>query len=300
MAVPTITSVSPNVGLAQGQTLVRIVGTGFSEFGVVVKVNGVAALRSDYISDTEVHFVSPRNPVGTYAVRVDNLDEDRALISGEFVVAASAYTHKRPDLDSIHKSVYSRITAAWIRLIRNDLIPNVSQPKSTDFDPELNLRASFVDVAKFPAMTLFGPTPRPSRLGPGRVPPKYTDSTTGRVVRRRSRHRKDLYFTFVVGEESNQENASLQAAMQAWFDDNAYLEVNKSPTDAGAGSVRFPFRLEGELEPLGALNGSNKRFFRGSFSIMGVTVEDAPGAQDSSVDLETGSTTSMSLTFEEQ
>lgn len=310
---PVIVSLTPDRGPAQGKNLVRLIGTGFSAHGVLVTVEGEPALRADYISATEVHYLAPRKPpkgptglpdgstlTGLYAVTVQNLDSDGNVIAGASFTLANAYTYERPNTDSKHKAIYSRITAEMVKLIRNDLVPHVSTTRNTEYDPELDLRSSFVDVTKFPGMALFGPVTRPSRLNPKRRPLVYSASAEGRAVRRRARHRKDLVFRFVVVEEFKQQELSLMAAFQAWFDDNGYLKVFRDPNDVEQGFELYPFRLEDELEPVGEPNGTNVRAFRGSFSIMRVSVEDIPGMAESSVDLETGDSTNITDTFEQQ
>lgn len=298
--LPTISSVSPSVGLAQGRNLVRLVGTNFSLHGVRVSVRGRTSPRAATISATEVHFLAPRNPQGTWDIVLQNLDADGDDIPGETVTASGLYRYQRPNLDSTHKSSWSRIVEAMVELFKNDLVPNVSFTQSVEFDPENGLHSSIVTIAKYPGMAIFGPTPRPSRINPARAKTTYKDSTTGRVEVRHGLHREDLVFTFVVAEqESNQRQISLMAAFRRWFDTEGYLELNRHPTDSSQGTVEFPFRLEGQMEPFGAPSESNVKLFRGSFSIMGVAVEDAPGFAGSNVDSETGSTTSMTTTTEE-
>lgn len=117
MAVPTISTLSPTTGPAAGGALVTITGTNFKvptlDYSVPtpdtitptvsVTFNGRAARRVDVISSTEVRVLTPRlyhadprvDAFSAINVVLSNLDATGAVIAGETVTKASAYTYKR-------------------------------------------------------------------------------------------------------------------------------------------------------------------------------------------------------------
>jgi len=119
MAVPTITSISPNSGLTIGLTPVKIVGTGFREASstppaavegtgvwqqtVSVTFNGVEA-DAVMVGDSTTIWVTVPEYFGdvssvpdTVDVVVTNLDDTGTAIPGETVTESDGYTYTRQD-----------------------------------------------------------------------------------------------------------------------------------------------------------------------------------------------------------
>ena len=74
---PTITSLTPNVGLTGGGTTITITVTGFST-SPSISIGGTACTTSTYVSTTSVTCVAPTKTAGDYDVVVRNSDSQTA------------------------------------------------------------------------------------------------------------------------------------------------------------------------------------------------------------------------------
>ncbi|MHB8652852.1 MAG: IPT/TIG domain-containing protein [Terriglobia bacterium] len=86
--LPTITSVSPNVGSINGGTSVTITGTGFAA-GANVTIGGLEPSNIIVISGTKITATTPGHPAGPAAVTVTNPD-------GGTVTLQSGFTYGLP------------------------------------------------------------------------------------------------------------------------------------------------------------------------------------------------------------
>ncbi len=224
-------------------------------------------------------------------------------MAGETATLTAGYTHRRPFYDSLHKSIYARIAERIVAVMSNDLIANVKLSSSQDFDPVTGDGSNFIDVGTFPAIALFGPRERLSRLGSKRRSIVYQATTDNKIKRRRARRKVDLVWDMVLvmkGDGAKLGEVNLMAATRGWFDDNGYLDLDVDPTDPSNGFVRYPMGLESDLVPFGEPNASDVRNFRGTFAVMNLTVEDAPGMVNDSVDAVSGRLNSVTINSTQQ
>ena len=85
---PTVSSISPNSGTANGGTPVTITGTGFSA-GATVKLGGTAATGVTVISSTSITATTAAHSAGTVDVVVTNSDSQSGTLSGGYTYTSS-------------------------------------------------------------------------------------------------------------------------------------------------------------------------------------------------------------------
>ena len=88
---PGISSISPNLGMVQGGSVVRITGTNFepppdvfTPNGTTVSFGGVPAIGEFFISSTELEVPAPAHAAGPVDVTVTNLDGQSATLPSGF------------------------------------------------------------------------------------------------------------------------------------------------------------------------------------------------------------------------
>lgn len=174
MAIPTISTVSPALGLTRGRNVIQITGTNFrlpdpvppSGFlgghePVTVKVTfdglrapwaGVAT--SGLLLCTAPTWVDPAIALPhACAVRVANVDNAGAEIPGESATKAAGYTYQRPPLDG--SGHLTRVVEALINLFKVHVLANTVVVSARDYDdnPATLARAQ----AEAPVVYLIGP-----------------------------------------------------------------------------------------------------------------------------------------------
>jgi len=302
MAVPTITAVSPAVGLPGGGYLVKITGTGFRTWTIPAASAGPGAAyvspvavrfggaESEYVvavSDTVVYARVPQTPLevvqpdygeGAVDVEVRNVDASGVDVAGEVVTAAGAFAYQRPQLAV--ESDLQRLTRTMLRALRAQVIANVSITTHTDYADSDKLE--FVDaiartVAEMPALVIFGVTLSDDLF--------YRDNqdvklTTGLVTEvRRSSDTVSVGFDIVGVSDNPMELLGLLASTRVFFRRNRYVAMLRDPSDPGAGTVRYVLELAagGDLRVDPSASTSNVGFFSGRFMIRGFDIEDDAG-----------------------
>lgn len=304
MPVPTIASVSPNVGFTGGKSLVEIRGTNFQTWTippfnplqtapspaytptVQVLFGGVPGARVAVVAPNRLFVIAPPSPLalvppaygeGAVDVTVKNVNSDGIPIAGEVATFPSAYTYQRVQLNQL--SDYARVTRTLVLELRKQVIANVSIGQHADYDQDPTDLLSVVDVAQLPAVVLFGPTPQENRF--------Y--SVNGRVYGRLQGHESDsspapdtddLIYTFVGISDQKHEELSLQNVMRQFFMNNRWLRVDRDPTDPSLGFVEYDLYYQGQ----GGMPGlpppdqkSSLRSFSGTFAIRGFNFEAQTG-----------------------
>lgn len=155
MAVPTITSITPDSGLTLGRNQVEIIGTNFAVpvefpetednsafqsikvfFGALQSpaAFAITATRAVAIVPT---YLSDAMGVGGDAVDVTlyNLDEDGVEVPGESVVEVGGYTYTRPTLTDEQAAEY--VIRRFVSYLRRHIIPNVWITMDRQFPDEL-------------------------------------------------------------------------------------------------------------------------------------------------------------------
>ena len=154
MAVPTISSVTPDTGLARGYNVVTIVGTGFRTRAVSyaipvvvlpvtvsVTVNGRSARAVRVLSSTELRVLMPEyrgtaqaDPMPPVDIVVTNLDDAGVAILGETVTEDDAYTYERAALGlPAGDPPFLRVMTELIRLLQRGITTGTGWMASTDY-----------------------------------------------------------------------------------------------------------------------------------------------------------------------
>lgn len=323
MAVPTITSVTPSIGHTGGLGLVEIQGTGFQLWSIpppsnapsddpwpTVEVLFGSSPGTDVavLSATRLLVCAPATPLpgvkpaygeGAVSVTVSNLDSTGAVIAGETVTAATAYTYKRQQL--AHESDLSRLVRTLLQTMKTQIVPNVSITTHTDYDADASDLLDVVDVAELPSLVVFGPLIQENRFF----------SVNGRVARavggnaleqRRAPDTDDLMFTFVAVSDQKQEALNMQAAVKGFFKKNRWISLQRDPADASLGVAKYDLTLDaaGIAFTAGVDQKSNLRSFSGSFVVRGFDHEDLAGFPGDDVVGRTYVTEVVSITSSEK
>ena len=94
---PTITSIAPNTGTANGGTAVTISGTGFLA-GAIVRIGGTAATGVNVMNGTSITATTPAHASGVVSVVVTNTDTQSGTLNNGYTYAAS---NPAPTISSI-------------------------------------------------------------------------------------------------------------------------------------------------------------------------------------------------------
>jgi Galactose oxidase-like, Early set domain/IPT/TIG domain len=92
---PTVSSITPNTGTANGGTGVTITGTGFLT-GATVKLGGTAATGVTVVSSTSIAAATPAHAAGAVSVVVTNTDAQAGTLTNGYT-----YTNPAPTVSSI-------------------------------------------------------------------------------------------------------------------------------------------------------------------------------------------------------
>jgi hypothetical protein len=85
---PTVTSITPNTGTANGGTSVTITGTGFLT-GATVSLGGTAATGITVVSATSITATTPAHAAGAVTVTVTNADAQNGSLTNGYTYSAS-------------------------------------------------------------------------------------------------------------------------------------------------------------------------------------------------------------------
>jgi hypothetical protein len=176
MAVPTITTVSPSIGPAAGDTLVTITGTNFKVPALVydvpvsdtitptvaVSIGGRAVRRVDVISATEVRVLTDRfwhadprvDAFTAVSIVLSNLQSDgETPVTGETVVKAAAYTYKRWELGAPRPDTpATRILKELLQALAIEVERNTAVMTHVDYGEEGT--SLVIDPAKLPSINV--------------------------------------------------------------------------------------------------------------------------------------------------
>lgn len=190
MAVPTVTSLTPALGLPAGRGRVEVIGTGFrlppvpppggsdppltgplpkpgDQFSVAdwlrtvsVKINGLEADDVIPVSATRLWVITPEyrgDPTVLPAivdVVVTNLDNSGVPIGGETVTVAGGWTYRRQDL--VVDSDIAWVQRNVLDRFQRNIIANVMLNTGLDF-ADAAVSSLLLALADLPAIMLFGP-----------------------------------------------------------------------------------------------------------------------------------------------
>lgn len=295
MAVPTITSVVPNVGPIGGYALTVINGTHFNlatpqaDTGpsvlfpptVAVTIGGRAALEIEQISATELWILTPQllgnpveDPIPAVDIVVTNLDIAGTPIGGETVTAANAYTYRRPVIHSTSGNVtakphpFTLISSALVFALRREVFMNVVQTTHVDYSEPGVLSLS---VAKVPSLVVQGPTITKDL--------DYTHNEEDEVVINANtiniKQPPDvlrLGYSFLCITDNEQELLNIMGSFQLFFMKGKWLNVQIDPLDPSQGSVNLVMQLTQFPQATTTPSDNNLRVWIAAADIRGVEV----------------------------
>lgn len=299
MAIPTISSVAPATVWTGGQ-MVTVTGTNFRlpsvpgpsstklpppNPSVKVTAGGVDATNVRVLSATQLTCIVGAHDPGSVSLTVQNLDDNGAAIPGEAATRANAFTYARPDLAA--KGDFDRLNRAFLRLLRQQVIDNVTQWVSTDYGEDGFDVATLGDL---PALAVAGPqidwatavyqTKR--RMEVGGYP-----ATTYQT--RRAPIKADVVYELFGFTDNQQHVTALEPLMLQFFDRNPDIYLPRDPADASKGQNKYQMLIPfGEsIRSTTVANSSNIRAFQVSCRIRGFGIESIAGFPDENL-IETG------------
>ena len=85
---PTVTSITPNTGTANGGTALTITGTGFLA-GATVSLGGTAATNVNVVGSTSITAITPAHAAGAVTITVTNTDAQSGSLNNGYTYTAS-------------------------------------------------------------------------------------------------------------------------------------------------------------------------------------------------------------------
>lgn len=294
MAIPTISSVTPNRGHSGGGTVLRIVGAGFQLPGpppasgpvpeapptVRVFIGGTEARLVRVASATVLYVTTERrDPAASLAVEVRNVGPFGETIGAEVATLASAYEYARPvfttasDLERLVKALHAELV--------RQVFPEVVVTAHIDWtdDPSAILRG--VRDVKVPCVFIAGPVLRPNPIYRTNVRPQVPalDAAGAEVPNVVLEHRApttdDVVFTIGAIADKYATLLGLSAALRDFQIRNPFLFL---PRAVGSSDlVKYDLQWEGDFTVDSAPDESNNRTCSASIAIAGFDTLSAPG-----------------------
>lgn len=308
MAVPTVSTLTPNTGLTGGRLLVRVSGTNFQlppappssgiapvpKPSVEVLFGGVKARHVVVLSSTLLHVLTPicglvdsrgAPATGPVSVTVRNVDQNGAVVPGETVTLANAFTYTRPVLETSPAGGGTtraerdlvRLVRAFIRELKRQVIPNVELTVHTDYAESPTGRASIAMLSSLPGLVLVGPRTAQNRFFSLNAR-RYTPLGGGVFAEQRTPYTIDLGFQILGVDDSSIRLLNLQAELIAFFQRNKTLSMPCDPAQPQLGDVSYEMDFE-TSEALPDMSSpspgnSNIRTFRMECIIRGLDIDD--------------------------
>jgi hypothetical protein len=302
MTVPTIESISPNEGFAEGRTLVEITGTGFAlppdpppegpTDGILPEtvevIFGDRRARRIRVRDdparppdgtvlvclTPPYGGDPKDlsPVALVDVTLRNLDPvTGAPIPGEEATLVGGYGYRRPSI--VEESDLARLVRTVLRDLKRQVMENVSLTVSTEYDEDASDGLNIAMVSKLPALILVGPELAESRPYSTNVP---AEEAVGEDIfhRRLPPKTVDIEFTLVGVSDHSVQLLNLMNACSRFFARNTRIEMPRDPADPSKGSVRWDMDMVEPFKVTSRPSESNVRSFSGTFAIRGFDVDE--------------------------
>jgi hypothetical protein len=226
--------------------------------------------------------IVPVGDAGVVDVAVQNLDEAGEAIPGGKAIARDAFFYARPSLTV--EADLTRLVRTLLHELKRQVLENVVLTVHTDFDASTDIELHLAHIARLPALVLVGPELTEDRFFSVNQRPEISTGP-GQFAQRRVPYTVDLGFAVIGVSDHTTELLNLLTVTQLFFHRNVFLELDRDPADAAAGSVRYELGIarDGALKVTGQPNESNVRSFSGRFVVRGFDLEDLPGVADEGV-----------------
>lgn len=295
MAVPTITSITPNTGPVGGYAFTVINGANFNlapaqastgpavilPDSISVTVGGLPALEIAQISATEVWILTPQlrgapteDPIPAVDVVVTNLDSNGNPIGGETVTLTGGYTYKRPVIHSTTGAPtasphpFTLVTAALVFALRREVFMNVVQTTHIDYaEPGVVSLA----VAKVPSLVVQGPHISKD-LDYTHNEQDEIDNGDGTTNIRQPPDVLRMGYNFLCVTDNEAELLNIMGSFQLFFMKGKWLNVQINPLDPSQGSANLVMQLTQFPQSTTTPSDSNLRVWIASCEIRGVEV----------------------------
>lgn len=287
MAIPTITSITPDLGHTGGGALVEIIGTNFrvptvqvpvagepvpvAPPSIEVEFGGVASPKIQFISDTRIFVVTPEVDEANVDVVLRNIDDLGVPIPTEEVTATDGFSYRRPQLHVASELV--TVIRSLILTLRRQIHPNVTLTVHTDFDDTTADLLNIAKLASIPALVLQGPKLEENRFySLNQLDCEVSGSDPDEFFTKREPFTCDVIFEYLGVSNLKVEHLNLSNAIVAFF------RKNKFVTQPSTGrQVELEFETGAQPRAVPRSNDDNLRTFRGSFLIRGFDLGEFPG-----------------------
>ena len=194
-------------------------------------------------------------------------------VLGESVVLVGGYRFARPTI--AREADLTRVIRQLLRELKRQVLGNVSATVSVDYDDTTLDGLNVIAMAKVPSLVLSGPTLRPNRFYSANV--AHEDVVGGvsgpELVRRKPPYTVDLVFTLTAASERTAELFNLMVAVATFLNRNRWIELQRNPSDAARGTVRWELDADGEFRT--QLAGKDDvRAFTCGFVVRGFDVDE--------------------------
>lgn len=305
MAVPTISSISPNQGHTGGRTLLEITGTNFLVpvpqssgetdrqplITVEVLIDGEPATSVQVVTATRALALSPAyrgDPVNldaTNGVTVDvvvrNVDQTTGVeVPGESVTLAGGFEYRRPMLtgEAENRSDLRRLIEELIQLFRRQVVGAVDMARGVDYDDESNAELHVAELPGLPGIVLLGPDLEESREYSTNDPIEDdADDGSNEFVTRENPRTENVFFNVIGYSDNFGELINLMSATTGFFRKNRWIEVPIESDNPTGDRTRFEMDLVQSFSRAPDGGNSNLHSFQGRMRITGFDVADGPG-----------------------
>jgi hypothetical protein len=308
VGVPTVSSITPAIGLASGDSTVAIVGANFNtatdatagELGecgpyvpgapttMQVLFGGVASPNVQVWSSTSLSALLPPGTPGPATVTLVNIDQTTGLpIGGESVAVPNGFTYQAPIHTSEYESDFTRAIKTLLSLFSTQLGIDVSLAVNTDYDATTGDELHVTQFAKLPGLVFVGPTTRENRFYSTNQQPTFDDGTISDedgvspagFLETRVPYTIDIVFEVYGVSDTKGEVFNLESNFVMAMHRNKWLVMNRSATDPTKGSVRYEMDFEPQGQPKNTTvpNNSNIRAWMASIVVRGFNIEAFSG-----------------------
>jgi hypothetical protein len=296
MAVPTLTSITPDNGHPGGRELIRIDGSNFElppspaptgYVGGSVPESVQVEIDGEFATDVKVWtsgILTCLTP--PYRGTPSSLSHDpgyavdvtiRNLTGPEEDTFTDAFSYKRRDL-ARRDGALAHVCKTLVRELRRQVIDNVAVATQVDFDGDPSDGLDIVELATVPALTLFGPDMTEDKARRGDIErPQARDLTELEYYKHRYPRIEIVSFEVGLVARGTTQSANLIQEFIGFFNRYPKLVVDIDSTDPSAGTVEFDMFLTNDPSRIGRKTHDDILTYSATFEIHGVPIDsDTP------------------------
>lgn len=248
MVAPTITTLTPAVGLTRGETFVSIVGTDFNDEAslgtVAVFFDNVEASEVGVVSSTRLICLTPRSTrvePAAVDVRVENVPAAGPV---EPTTAVDAFTYHRPKIETLRDHSTDDPVLIVNRQLVSDLrrfvLANIHHDMHSEYVDALSAAAQEEVQASAPHLKLLGPNIQEDPFYAVRDKQNTQISPVpGTFERFGPPITVKLTYSYVGVGRTKGETLNLWGALTDWIKNTPFLEVPVDGVDKANGIVEF-------------------------------------------------------------